>query len=141
MRVMSIGKLAKSASVGIDTIRFYEKQGLLPQPERRESGYRQYTVSDARRLIFIRRAKQLGFSLVDISELLQLRAQSRSSGSSIRCVRSLAGRKLSSVENKIAELTRIKIVLSELVNTCPGDGDADQCPILRAFDGEQGAPR
>jgi MerR family copper efflux transcriptional regulator len=71
---MSIGQLAKSAQVGIDTVRFYEKHGLLPKPQRKASGYRQYSVDDARRLVFIRRAKELGFTLADIGELLKLRS-------------------------------------------------------------------
>jgi MerR family copper efflux transcriptional regulator len=128
---MSIGQLAKSAQVGIDTVRFYEKHGLLPKPQRKASGYRQYGADDARRLVFIRRAKELGFSLADIGELLKLR-----SGRSVERVRKVAQTKLQSVETKIAELERMREVLNELVTACPGHGDADHCPILRAFDSQ-----
>ena len=128
---MSIGQLAKSAQVGIDTVRFYEKHGLLPKPQRKASGYRQYSVDDARRLVFIRRAKELGFTLADIGELLKLR-----SGRNVERVRKVAQTKLESVEAKIAELERMREVLKDLVAACPGHGDADRCPILRAFDSQ-----
>jgi MerR family transcriptional regulator, copper efflux regulator len=129
MQSMSIGQLAKSARVGIDTVRFYEKHGLLPKPQRKVSGYRQYNADDARRLVFIRRAKELGFTLADIGELLKLR-----SGRSVDRVRKVAQQKLQMVEAKIVELERIRDVLKDLVSACPGNGDADHCPILRAFD-------
>lgn len=129
MSSISIGQLARSAQVGIDTVRYYEKHGLLPKPQRRASGYRQYTTADVRRLAFIRRAKALGFKLNDISELLKLR-----SGSDISRVRTVALQQLQVIETKIAELERIRTVLHQLVTSCPGHGDADHCPILRAFD-------
>jgi len=129
MQSLSIGQVAKQAQVGIDTVRFYEKKGLLPKPQRKASGYRQYTYDDARRLIFIRRAKELGFALTDIGELLKLR-----SGRNVERVRKVAQTKLASVEGKITELERMRDVLRELVTACPGHGDTDHCPILRAFD-------
>jgi MerR family copper efflux transcriptional regulator len=135
---MSIGQLAKNARVGIDTVRFYEKHGLLPKPLRKASGYRQYSADDARRLVFIRRAKELGFTLADIGELLKLRGHADKSGRSVERVRTVAKEKLQTVEAKIAELTRMRDVLKELVSACPGHGDADHCPILRAFDTEGG---
>lgn len=137
MQTLSIGQLAKNAHVGVDTVRFYERHGLLPQPLRKASGYRQYTADDARRLVFIRRAKDLGFSLSDIGELLTLRGLTADkSGRSVERVRNVAKNKLQTVEEKIAELERIRIVLQELVTACPGHGDADHCPILRAFDSD-----
>ena len=134
MSSMSIGQLAKSAQVGIDTVRFYERHGLLPKPQRKASGYRQYSAEDARRLVFIRRAKDLGFALADIGELLKLRGQGDGSGRNVARVRSVAKQKLQTVEAKIAELERLRDVLQELVTACPGHGAADHCPILRAFD-------
>jgi MerR family copper efflux transcriptional regulator len=136
---MSIGQLAKRAQVGIDTMRFYEKHGLLPKPQRKASGYRQYSTDDARRLVFIRRAKELGFTLADIGELLKLRGHADKSGRSVERVRKVAQEKLQTVEAKLVELERMRDVLKELVIACPGHGDADHCPILRAFDqvGEQ----
>jgi MerR family copper efflux transcriptional regulator len=136
MQTMSIGQLAKNAQVGIDTVRFYEKHGLLPKPLRKASGYRQYSVDDARRLVFIRRAKELGFTLADIGELLKLRSHVDKSGRRVERVRTVAKEKLQMVEAKIAELTRMRDVLKELVTACPGQGDADHCPILQAFDSE-----
>lgn len=131
METLSIGKLAKSAQVGVDTIRFYEKSGLLPAPPRRASGYRQFGPADLRRLVFIRRAKELGFSLDEIAELLALRAPS---GRGVAKVRELARLKLAVVERKIEELERMRGVLEGLVKSCPGKGSVDHCPILNAFD-------
>jgi MerR family copper efflux transcriptional regulator len=133
MASFSIGELAKSAKVGIDTVRFYEKHGLLPKPARRASGYRQYSADDSRRLVFIRRAKELGFTLSDIGDLLKLRGVDKS-GRNVERVRAVAQEKLQAVDAKIAELKRIRVVLHDLVEACPGHGDVDRCPILRAFD-------
>ena len=91
------------------------------------------TIDDARRLIFIRRAKELGFALNDISELLKLRS-GIGAGKSVERVRTVAKKKLEAVDSKIAELQRIRAVLNDLVLACPGHGDTDHCPILRAFD-------
>lgn len=138
MKAMSIGKLARVAQVGVDTVRFYERHGLLPAPRRRESGYRVYCEDDARRLVFIRRAKNLGFSLADIGELLQLRGQTATkNGRGIVRVRDVAKRKLLEVQEKIAVLERIRDVLQDLVAACPGAGQAGDCPILRAFDDDK----
>jgi MerR family copper efflux transcriptional regulator len=134
MQSMSIGQLAKNAKVGVDTVRFYEKHGLLPKPQRKASGYRQYSADDARRLVFIRRAKELGFALADIGELLKLRGCGDKSSRSVERVRAVAKGKLQTVEAKIAELERMRDVLKDLVSACPGQGDADHCPILRAID-------
>lgn len=136
MPTMSIGQLAKQAAVGVDTVRFYEKYGLLPKAPRKPSGYRQYGTDHARQLAFIRRAKELGFSLSDIAELLKLR-----NGRNVARVRGVAQRNLLAVERKIAELQRLRAVLKELVATCPGSGAAEQCPILRAFDDMGTVPR
>jgi Hg(II)-responsive transcriptional regulator len=137
MQVLTIGQLAKSAQVGVDTVRFYEKHGLLPKPMRKASGYRQYGSDDARRLVFIRRAKELGFTLADVSELLKLRGHSEKNGRNVERVRIVAKKKLQTVEAKIAELQRMRDVLTELVTACPGSGDTDHCPILRAIDIEE----
>jgi len=126
---LSIGQLAKRAQVGIDSVRFYEKHGLLPKPQRKASGYRQYHADDVKRLVFIRRAKELGFALRDIGELLKLRGNRN-----VERVRKVAQQKLQAVDEKIAELERMRAVLRDLVNACPGHGDVDHCPILRAFD-------
>lgn len=131
MSTLSIGQLAKSAHMGISTIHFYEKHGLIPKASRRPSGYRQYGADDVRRLHFIRRAKELGFSLQEIHELLALRSRP---GNGVAKVKRVTQRKLAEVEHKIAELQRLRKVLAELVEACPGAGGAEHCPILRAFD-------
>lgn len=135
MQTISIGKLAKSAQVGVDTVRFYEKSGLLPPPPRRASGYRQYRPSDLRRLVFIRRAKELGFSLEEIAELLALKSPK---GAGVGKVRELARSKLAVVERKIEDLERLRRVLQGLVQRCPGNGSVDHCPILKALDAAPG---
>ena len=135
MSVLSIGQLAKSAQVGVDTIRFYEKHGLMPRAARRPSGYREYGGDDVRRLQFIRRAKLLGFSLDEIGELLALKHQPTHG---VEKARAVAREKLRQVDAKIAELQQLRKVLGELVAACPGHGSPDACPILRAFDHTDG---
>jgi len=126
---MTIGKIAAKADVAIDTIRYYERVGLLPEPPRRESGYREYPADTVKRLRFIRRAKTLGFSLPEIGELLDL----SSSSADVRKVKSAAQSKLHLLDEKIAELTRVRDGLKKLVKHCPGHGHADHCPILNAL--------
>src|SRR5579875_1864070 len=115
---LTIGAVARRAGVGIDTIRYYERQGLLPEPQRRASGYRDYRTDVVERLRFIRRAKDLGFTLEEIRELLAL--------SSDR-------------ERGIRELQRVRRGLRQLIAACPGHGPLEHCPILRALGGEESA--
>ncbi|TXI04371.1 MAG: MerR family transcriptional regulator [Rhizobium sp.] len=129
MSGLTIGKLAAQADVAIDTVRYYERAGLLPEPPRRESGYREYPVETIKRLRFIRRAKALGFSLPEIAELLDL----SSSSADVRKIKNAAQSKLKLLDEKIAELTRVRDGLQKLVKTCPGHGKADACPILNAL--------
>jgi MerR family transcriptional regulator, copper efflux regulator len=102
--LMKIGELAKLAGSGIDTVRFYERQGLLPPPQRQASGYRRYESSDVARLRFIRRAKALGFTLVEIRDLLALSGRPEDDMGSLKAA---ANEKLADVELKLAELTRV----------------------------------
>ena len=127
---MTIGRLAKAAGVNIDTIRYYERHGLLPRAARRESGYREYAHTDVARLTFIRRAKELGFSLGDIAELLSL-STDRNNG--VRGVKRKAEERLAGVERKIAELKRVQRGLKTLIDACPGHGDLEGCPIVAAL--------
>jgi MerR family copper efflux transcriptional regulator len=123
---LTIGKLAREAGVGIDTVRFYERAGLLPKAQRTASGYRLYEPGDADRLRFIRRAKALGFSLDEITELLQL-----NSGKGTRAsVRKLAQRRLDDLNQKLAEMTAIRDALAHLIKRCSGDGPVSGCPII-----------
>jgi len=123
---MTIGKLAKLAEVGVDTVRYYERQGLLPQVRRADSGYRLYSQHDVDRLSFIRRAKTLGFSLQDIAELLELNAPTGERAE----VKRLSELRLASIELKIRELTAIRDALAVLVDSCSGRGSIDGCPII-----------
>ncbi|URX61204.1 heavy metal-responsive transcriptional regulator [Luteibacter anthropi] len=127
---LTIGRIAQSAGVAIDTIRFYEREGLLPEPRRRASGYREYDEGAVSRLRFIRRAKDLGFTLDEIRELLALSAD-RHGG--VEGVRERAAARLKAIDERIVELQRVRDGLSELVDACPGHGAPEDCPILKAL--------
>ena len=133
---VTIGVLARRASVGIDTIRYYEREGLLPKPQRRASGYRDYDSGTVERLRFIRRAKDLGFTLEEIRELLAL---SRDRERGVKSVKQRAQARLGEVEQRIRELQRMKHGLKQLIDACPGHGALEHCPILRALGGEDKA--
>ena len=127
---MNIGQLARQAGVPIDTVRYYERQHLLPTAQRSAGGYRVFSDSDLTRLQFIRRAKPLGFTLEEIGELLVLSDQhSQDMGS----VRDTAQARLQDIAQRMAELQRMHTALSQLVDACPGHGTLDQCPILAAL--------
>ncbi len=127
---MKIGTLAQRADVGIDTIRYYEREGVIPQPLRRESGYRQYSDDDVVRLRFVRRAKQLGFTLPEIRELLDLTA---SAADDMAGLNARAQAKLDVVNGRIDELVRMRDALQQLVEACPGHGALQGCPIMAAL--------
>lgn len=131
MSTFSIGQLATRAGVGIDTIRYYERDGLLAPALRAPSGYRRYGEVELKRLRFIRRAKSLGFTLEEIRELLALGGQRN-----VASVKALAQQKLARIEASIAELERVARGLRTLVATCPGHGRAEACPILNALAGD-----
>ncbi len=131
---LTIGTVAKRAGVPIDTIRYYEREGLLPEPLRRASGYRSYGEGTVAQLRFIRRAKALGFTLEEIRDLLALSAD-RQRG--VKAVKQRAEQRLAAIETRIAELQRVRDGLVELVASCPGHGAPEQCPILRALNDEE----
>jgi len=128
------GELAKRAKINSETIRFYERKSLLPEPERSPSGYRIYSNDDLSRLNFISLAKDHGFSLVEIKELLDLRISKKTS---CETVRSISEEKIKKVDEKIHELKRIKRALQQLVNACHQGGPAGDCPILDAFEAQK----
>lgn len=128
---MTIGQLAKHAGVGVPTVRFYERKGLIPVPARRASGYRQYDREAERRIRFIRQAQELGFSLQEVSELLALRMDPVGSCADVRAK---ASQKISSIDAKLESLKRMRQTLVRLVDSCPGDAPLAQCPILEALD-------
>jgi MerR family mercuric resistance operon transcriptional regulator len=133
MKPLTIGQVARNAGVGIETVRFYERQGLLQEPARRESGYRQYPEDVVARLRFIRRAKELGFSLKEIKELLALRVDPDTTCAEVK---SRAEAKIADIEEKIQALRRIKKALAKLTAVCRGRGPTSECPILDALDTE-----
>lgn len=118
----------------METIRFYERGGLLAEPGRLPSGYRQYDDEVVARLPFIQRAKELGFTLGEIKELLSLRV-----GSEQPCdeVRSRAEAKIAEIEAKVALLLRMKEVLGRLASSCAEQGNSSRCPILEALDSDE----
>ena len=129
----TIGAVAKRVGVAIDTIRFYEREGLLPEPLRRASGYRSYGEGTVAQLRFIRRAKHLGFTLEEIRELLAL-STDRQRG--VKAVKKRAQQRLAAIEQRIVDLQRVRDGLAQLVESCPGHGAPEQCPILRALSDE-----
>jgi MerR family copper efflux transcriptional regulator len=131
---LTIGAVAKRVGVAIDTIRFYEREGLLLEPPRRASGYRSYGDGAIAQLRFIRRAKNLGFTLGEIRELLVLSAD-RQRG--VKAVKQRAQQRLLAIEQRIVELQRVRDGLAQLVDSCPGHGKPEHCPILRALSDEQ----
>ena len=134
MKPLTIGQVARNGGVGIETVRFYERQGLLEEPARKESGYRQYDEDVVARLRFIRRAKELGFSLKEIKELLALRVDPTTTCAEVR---SKAAAKIVDIEQKIEALQRIKKALVKLTTVCRGRGPTSECPILDALDHEE----
>ena len=125
---LTIGALARQADVGVDTVRFYERAGLMPQAQRTASGYRTYTVADVERLRFIRRAKALGFALDEIAELLRL-SQGRGGREGVKA---LAQRRLADLETRIRELTVFRDTLAHYAHACSGHGPVEGCPIIEA---------
>lgn len=131
---LTIGELAKRGGVNLETIRYYERKGLLPAPPRNSSGYRAFPETAVRRIRFIKRAQELGFSLKEINELLALRV---APGSTRADVRERATAKISDIEEKIGTLRSMKRALERLTATCCGDGAASECPILESLSSER----
>jgi MerR family transcriptional regulator, copper efflux regulator len=132
MESMGIGVLAKRVGVRIDTVRYYERSGLLAPKARLASGYRRYGETELSKLRFIRRAQALGFTLNEVRELLAL-----SRRRDVSRVKRAAQEKLADVERRIAEVARVREGLLGLVAACPGHGRAENCPILRTLGAEE----
>ena len=125
----TIGGLARAAGVGVETVRYYQRRRLLPEPPRPPGEIRRYGDGDLKRLRFIRRAQAAGFTLDEIGELLALdRTDDRAR------VRELAGERLAALDSRIAELEQSRAALERLRSTC-ASGSKGPCPILEAFDG------
>lgn len=132
---MTIGQLARSAGSDVETIRYYERRGLLPPPPRAGNGYRRYPPDAVRQLRFIRRAKTLGFTLTEIGELLSL----REAGGNRASVKQLARARLADLESRLADLQRMRDALADLDRRCSGEGPVSGCPIIEALN-EDDAP-
>ena len=130
---LSIGQVAKRVGIGVETVRFYEREGLIHEPSRRPSGYREYDTDVVHRLRFIRRAKDLGFTLREIKELLELRLDPSSTCADVK---QRACDKIDDIESKITTLRRMKHALVKLTEACSGRGTIRDCAILEALEGE-----
>lgn len=132
---LTIGQVAKQAGVGVETIRFYERRGLIAEPKRRASGYRQYPLGAVRRIRFIRRAKELGFTLEEISDLLSLRVDPNSTRADVR---KRARDKVTDIKDKIARLEHMRAALERVACKCKGRGPTSECPILEELERDVG---
>jgi MerR family mercuric resistance operon transcriptional regulator len=130
----SIGELARQANVHVETLRYYERRGLIPRPQRTVSNYRVYSSDDLRRVKFVKQAQGLGFSLNEIKKLLALRATPRA-----RCadVRRYATQKIEDIDARICSLARMRKTLEKLLDECSGNRSATQCPILESLESDQ----
>lgn len=128
---MKIGELARRAGVNIQTVRYYERRALLPEPQRRPSGYREYGPDALERLRFIKRAQELGFTLAEIGELLQLRLDPSTPAAAVKA---RAEAKIADIDRKLHDLERIRHALVHLAGRCRGGrGPVGDCPLLDAL--------
>ena len=135
MKPLTIGQLAEQAGVHTETVRYYERRGLLAQPPRRAAGYRQYSPDYVARINFIKRAQQLGFSLKEIGELLALRVESTAVCSEVQ---QKAVSKIEDIKAKIQLLQQMKKTLTDLVSACEANQITSACPMLDALTNDGG---
>lgn len=128
---MKIGELAERADVNVQTVRYYERRGLLREPDRTRSGYRSYGEQDLTRLRFIIRAKTLGFTLSEIGDLLDLRVDPDRSADDVRI---RAQEKIRQTESKIEDLKGIKAALQRVVGACEAHGSPEECALMHAIE-------
>jgi len=127
MTGVTIGELAERAGVGVETIRFYERKGLMARPVRPRAGYRQYDEQAAERIRFIRQAQDLGFTLAEVAELLSLRVDPLTTCADVKAK---AQEKITDIDGKIRGLRQMRAALVEIAQTCGGTGPTSDCPIL-----------
>ena len=137
MESLTIGKVARLAEIGVETMRFYERAGLIEEPPRLASGYRQYPTNTVHRVRFIKGAKELGFSLKEIKELLSLRAAPRAKCADIR---QRAEEKVQDIDEKIDTLRRMRKALAKLMAECEGSRPVTECPILESLNTQKEKP-
>lgn len=131
---MRIGELAERTAVNVQTVRYYERRGLLPEPARTRSGYREYGEDALLRLRFVLDAKGLGFTLSEIRELLDLRVDR---GTIVEDVRGRALAKIEATKSKIGDLRRIQATLEQVIAACDGDASPDECALMRDIGADQ----
>lgn len=124
----TIGDVADAAGVGVETVRYYERRGLVTQPERVAGGYRRYGGGHVHRIRFIKRAQDLGFTLEEIESLLALE-----DGTDRRSIRRVASARLEEIRRRIADLQRIEHVLAHLLHKCEAHAKSPRCPIIAAI--------
>ena len=129
--MLRIGEVAKNSHVGVETVRFYEREGLISMPKRSVSGYRQYSESVIKQIQFIQHAKTLGFSLKEIRELIKLK---NTRDARCKSIKATAKAKIADIQEKIDALERMKIALQPLVAQCKSSDPISDCPILNALD-------
>jgi MerR family mercuric resistance operon transcriptional regulator len=137
---MTIGHLARTAGVGVETVRYYQRRKLLPTPARTNGGYRTYGTADMARLRFIRRAQELGFSLDEVAELLRL-ADASDRRLSKDAARRIAQARLAQVRARRDDLDRIARVLAHLIHECEQSGGRPACPIIESITAEPAGGR
>ncbi|GAB4364654.1 MAG: Hg(II)-responsive transcriptional regulator MerR [Deltaproteobacteria bacterium] len=133
----TIGQVARISGVGVETVRFYEREGLIRRPPRPDNGYRRYPEEAVSRIRFVQRSKALGFSLREIRDLLSMRADAATSCGEVL---KRAEEKIRDIENKIQALRKMKRALENLTETCRGKGPTGGCPILEALGGPDRIP-
>lgn len=134
---MTLGQLARACGLGRETIRYYERRGLVQRPPRSPAGYRQYDGSAARRVRFIRQAQSVGFSLEEIADLLAMRVVRENQCAEVKA---RFQRKVADIDARIATLQRMRRAVLDLAASCVGAGPIPDCPILRALDPAGDAP-
>ena len=138
MNGLTTSEVARRSGVNLQTIRYYEKRGLLPKPPRSPSGYRAFHHDTVRRVRFVKRAQELGFLLEEIKDLLTLRV---APGTTCGQIRQCAQGKIGEIDGKIRNLRRMKKALERLAASCSGTGPAGECPILESLDPEESLRR
>jgi MerR family mercuric resistance operon transcriptional regulator len=131
-RELTIGRVAKLAGVNVETIRYYQRRGLLDEPEKPFGGYRRYPPEMVKRLRFIRRAKALGFTLAEVSALLGLEEACACAET-----RALAAHKVDLIDQKLADLAAMRTALDDLVHQCDAGEPAKGCPIIQVLSGDE----
>ena len=134
MNGLTRGRLAKQAGLGIETVRVYERQGLIEPPPRTDSNYRIYPEEEVNRLKFIKRAKDLGFTLKEIKELLFIQHDPHATKADIK---KRTVEKIEDIKKKVQDLIRIQEALEHLAGSCDGHGPLSECPILEALAGDE----